>query len=285
MHRRRFLRASTVSAGLLAVSALTYFKVKGAQLTDIRFDLGNNIVETAKQSGVPAFTSNNVNGFIWYSVNNIPPQVEALYTRPGYEIRWRELFAFTLRADRNRSEDLLVQNVTLQHRADFKSHAEAQAFVMQTIAQFTQGRWKRAFRGNVARLTGRSSLLDEQGKISGNAASPDPAYAMSLEDWTELMYLGARWHWSGDGILATLDVMTTGDNSKGLPAYQLSLDFHIEKILDDVLEKDQAYKMESLAKNGVDTAALIKENDEKQAARKKILEENAIKRGDKVLGD
>ncbi|OWT71421.1 MULTISPECIES: hypothetical protein [unclassified Achromobacter] len=284
MHRRRFLRTGTLTAGLMTVSALTYFKAKGAQMSDIRFDLGKNIVETAKQSGVPAFTSNDVNGFIWYSINDIPPQVEALYTRPGYEIRWRDLFAFTLRADRARSEDLLVQNVTLQHRADFKNHADAQAFVMQTIAQFKQGRWQRAFPGDVARLTGRSSLLDEQGKINGNAASPDPAYTMSLEDWTELMRLGAQWRWSGDGILAKLDASTVGKNPDGSPSYQLAIDFYIEKIWDDVLEKDQQYKMKSLAENGVDTAKLMKENKEQQAARRKILEENAIKRGDKVLG-
>ena len=284
MHRRHFLRAGTLSAGLFALSAITSFKAKGAQMSDIRFDLGKNIVETAKQSGVPAFTSNNVNGLIWYSINNIPPQAEALYTRPGYEIRWRNLFAFTLRADRKLSDDLLVQNVTLQHRADFKSHAEAQAFVEQTIAQFSQGRWKRAFPGDVARLTGRSSILDEQGKINSYAASPDPAYAISLEDWTELMRLGAQWYWSGDGILAKLDVSTTGEKRDGSPDYQLAIDFDIEKILDEALEKDEKYRMESLAKNGVDTAKLIKEDKEKQAARKKILEENALKRGDKVLG-
>ncbi|WP_233233547.1 hypothetical protein [Bordetella sp. LUAb4] len=253
-------------------------------MSDIRFDLGKNIVETAKQSGVPAFTSNDVNGLIWYSINDIPPQIEALYTRPGFEIQWRDLFAFTLRADRKRSEDLLVQNVTLQHRADFKNDADAQAFVMQTIAQFTQGRWKRAYPDDVARLTGRSSLLDERGKINSYAASPDPAYAMSLEDWTELMRLGANWRWSGDGILAKLAASAVGNNPDGSPSYQLSLDFYIEKIWYDALEKDQQYKMKSLAENGVDTAKLIKENKEKQAARKKILEENAIKRGDKVLG-
>jgi len=284
MRRRSFLRTTTLGAGLLAVSGVTYFKAKSEQLSGIRFNLGNNIVETARQSGVPAFTSNDVNGLIWYSINNIPPQVEALYTRPGYEIRWRDLFAFTLRADRKRSEDLLVQNITLQHRADFNGHAEAQAFVMRTITQFAQGRWKRAFPGDVARLTGRSSFLDEKGQINSYAASPDPAYAMSLEDWTGLMRLGAQWYWSGDGILAKLDASAIGEKRDGSPMYQLSIDFYIEKIWDDVLEKDQQYKMKSLAENGVDTAKLIKENKEKQAARKKILEENAIKRGDKVLG-
>jgi len=284
MHRRGFLRASTVSAGLLAVSALTYFKAKGAQMSDIRFDLGKNIVETARQSGVPAFTNRDVDGYISYSVNNIPPQVTALYTRPGYEIRWQQLFAFTLNTDRKRSADLAVDSASLQHRADFKSHADAQAFVVQTIAQFMQGRWKRAYPGDVARLTGRSSLLDEQGKIDGYAASPDPAYAMSLDDWKALMNTGAQWYWSGDGILAKLDVSTTGDNSDGSPAYQLAIDFDNEKVLDDVYEKDEQYKMKSMAENGVDTAKLMKENKEKQAARRKILEENAIKRGDKVLG-
>jgi len=284
MRRRRFLRATTLGAGLLAVSGVTYFKAKSEQLADIRFDLGKNIVETARQSGVPVFSSNNVNGYISYSVNDIPPQVTAMYTQPGYEVQWQQLFAFTLYADRRLSEDLLVESAVLQHRADFKTHAEAKAFVEQTIAQFTRGRWARAFRGEVARLTGRSSLLDEHGKINGHAASPDPAYAMSLEDWTELVHSGARYYWSGDGILAKLSIWTIGEKRDGSPDYQLAIDFDIEKILNETLEKDEQYRMESLAKNGVDTAKLIKENKEKQAARKKILEENAIKRGDKVLG-
>ncbi|WP_233233548.1 hypothetical protein [Bordetella sp. LUAb4] len=267
------------------MSAIAYFKAKGAQMSDIRFDLGKNIVETARQSGVPVFTSSNVNGYISYSVNDIPPQLTALYTRPGYEIQWRQLFAFTLYTDKKRFEDLLVESAVLQHRADFKSHAEAKAFVEQTIAQFTQGRWKRAYPGDVARLTGRSSILDEQGEINSYAASPDPAYAMSLEDWTELMRLGANWYWSGDGILAKLNASAIGTKRNGSPMYQLAIDFDIEKILDETLKKDEQYRMKSLAKNGVDTAKLMKENKEKQAARKKILEENAIKRGDKVLGD
>jgi len=284
MRRRSFLRATTLGAGLLAVSGVISFKAKGAQMSDIRFDLGKNIVETARQSGVPVYTNRNVNGYISYSVNDIPPQLTAVYTRPGYEIKWQQLFAFTLYADKKRSEELLVESAVLQHRANFKSHAEAKAFVEQTIAQFIQGRWKRAYPGDVARLTGRSSILDEQGQINSYAASPDPAYVMSLEDWTELMSLGAQWYWSGDGILAKLDVSTTGKKRDGSPDYQLALDFDIEKILNETLEKDEQYRMKSLAKNGVDTAKLIKEDKESQAARRKILEENAIKRGDKVLG-
>ncbi|MFC4274049.1 hypothetical protein [Achromobacter aloeverae] len=283
MNRRVFLRKGALGAGLAALSTLTHFKAKGAQMSEIRFDLGRNIVETAKHSGVPAFQSSNVDGLVSYSVNDVPPQVTAVYTRPGYEIRWQQLFAFTLRADKKRSPDVFVESATLQHRADFKSHAEAQAFVMRTLEQFKQGKWKRAFPGDGARLTGRSSLLDENGKVDGHASSPDPYYEMSPEDWQALMYLGAQWYWSGDGILATLDVSTTGAKADGTPHYSVALDFDIEKIQQEILQRNVEYENRQQAGYGVDIAARDKKIREEQEARNRRLEENAIKRGDKVL--
>lgn len=283
MNRRIFLRGGTLGVGLAALSTLTFFKAKGEQMSEIRFDLGKNIVETAKHSGVPAFQTGNVDGLVSYSVANVPPQVTAVYTRPGYEIRWQQLFAFTLYADKKRSPDMFVESVTLQHRADFKSHAEAQAFVMQTFRQFKQGKWKRAFPEGVARLTGRSSLLDENGKVDGYASSPDPDYEMSPEDWQALMHLGAQWSWSGDGILASLDVSTTGAGTDGAPAYSMGLSFDIEKIQNEILQKNVEYENKQLAAQGVDIAARDKKTKEEREVRNKRLEENAIKRGDKVL--
>ncbi|WP_454688737.1 hypothetical protein [Achromobacter aloeverae] len=283
MNRRIFLRGGTLALGLAAASAITYFKAKGEKMSEIRFDLGKNIVETAKQSGVPAFEHRNVNGYISYSVADVPPPVIAVYTRPGYEIRWDRLFAFTLYADKKRSPDIFVESVTLQHRADFKSHAEAQAFVVQTLKQFKQGKWKRAFPGGGVRLTGRSSILDENGKVYGYATRPDPDYEISPEDWLALMHLGTQWYWSGDGILASLEVSTTGKKRDGSPDYSLFLNFNIEKIFNETLAKNVEYENKQLAAQGVDIAARDRKTKAEQEARDKRLEENAIKRGDKVL--
>ncbi|WP_156414290.1 hypothetical protein [Bordetella sp. N] len=253
-------------------------------MSEIRFDLGKNIVETAKQSGVPAFQNRDVNGTISYSVNDIPPVVTAIYTRPGYEIRVDNLFAFTLYADRNRSEQLLVDTVDLQPRARFKSHAEAQAFATKVIAQFKQGRWRRDYAGDPARLTGRSSILGEDGQLDGDAASPDPDYVIPPEDWKALIPMGLVWRWSGDGVRAKLHIWTSGsDWPDGSPSYSVYLDFEDAKAADEVAARNEAYDNEKLKAQGVDIAARDKKNQEEQEARNKILEQNAIKRGDKVL--
>lgn len=165
LHRRRFMLAVLpIASSLLGCS-----KTAEEGMTEIRFDLGMDIVDTARASGVPTFQVSETAGLVDYSINGIPKDVTAHYMRPGYEISWRSIFAFTMYADRDISPNLLVETVALQFDSRaIGTHSEAQALAEQTVAQFRRGNWQRYSDPELeVLLTGRSSLLDEHGSIGG----------------------------------------------------------------------------------------------------------------------
>ena len=255
----------------------------GQKLTEIKFDLGKNIIDTAKASGVPSFQVSETAGLIDYSVNGIPKDVLAYYTRPGYEINWRPIFAFTMYADRDISPNLSVETVSLQFdNRTIKTHAEAQALVEQTIAQFQRGKWQRYSDPEWdVLLTGRSSLLDEHGKIASVPMTIDPAYKIPAEDWPAVAEAISIWRWVGDGVLASLRV-SGSVGSLGL-SYDISLDFDL---LDVKLERDVenlAQKLKEGDAKGWNSTAQYEADKKNRAALNKRLIENAVKRGDAVV--
>ena len=60
------MKRRTLLLGLAGVSigGLSYTKLGSQKLAEIQFDLGKNIVETAKASGVPRFQVSNTAGYI-----------------------------------------------------------------------------------------------------------------------------------------------------------------------------------------------------------------------------
>lgn len=277
MRRRQIL----LGAGALALAGIKYSK--GANMAEIRFELGKNIVATAKSSGVPGYATRDIQGYISYGVTDIPPEVVAVYTPAGFQIEWPNLFAFTLYADRARSPDLLVETASLQQRAAFRSHQDAQAFIEQTIAQFKRGKWRRYFFPEQARLSGRSSILDEGGNPDPYAAAPDPDYKIPPVDWAAMVGLGLQWRWLGDGVLATLSASTTGERADGSPDYSISLDFENEAVARDTAARNEADKLKSLDAKGGNATAQAQAAKSRQLEVNKRLEANAVKRGDRVL--
>ncbi|RQP23748.1 hypothetical protein DZC73_16625 [Albitalea terrae] len=252
-------------------------------MQEVKFDLGKNIVETARASGVPQFQTRDIAGLVSYGVTAIPPQVALRYIRAGYEIRWQPVFAMTMYSNKERDPGLAVQSVDLQLGQRFETHEAAQTFVEQTLAQFVQGKWVRYHEPEwTTLLTGRSSMLDEAGRIADELTTVDPAYKISPEDWRSAMRHGIIWRWSGDGVLATLTVNNDGSQT-GKADYNIELQFDL---LDVKLKRDAANLARDLkegdAKGWGSTAK--HEADKKAAqARNKVLEENAVKRGDSVV--
>ena len=62
-------------------------------MAQIKVEIGRNIAETARDSGIPKFTTRNVAGLVSYSVDSIPKDVSATYIRPGFEASHSPLFA------------------------------------------------------------------------------------------------------------------------------------------------------------------------------------------------
>lgn len=284
MIRRRTLLLWLAGSSIGGLSGLAGCgKLAGRKVAEIKFDLGKNIVETAKASGAPKFQVSETAGLVDYSIDDIPAVVASHYMRPGYEISSPSIFAFTMYADRDISPNLLVESVALQFdNKSIKTHAEAQTLVEQTIAQFQRGKWQRYYDPeSEVLLTGRSSLLNESGRFERLPRTIDPAYKIPAEDWPEVARQDPIWRWVGDGVLASLRV-SGSIGTLGL-SYSISLDFDL---LDIKLKRDAANLERDLKQGdakGWNSTAEHEADKKKREALNKRLIENAIKRGDTVV--
>ena len=282
LDRRMLLRVSATSAmAWLSGGLWGCGDSKGQQMQKISFELGKNIIDTASQSGVPSFQTRNVDGFVSYSVNNVPAQIPARYVRPGYEIEWAPLFAFTMYADKAEDPRLLVETVTLQAGDIGKTHEAVQTFVEQTLAQFNRGKWVRYTDANWHRLlTGRSSILDERGQLSEELVSIDPVYKIPSLEWPVLAKRGMIWRWTGEGVVAQLHVFNTSGEDDF--SYDIDLEFESQKVYEARLAKDVADRLKDGDSRGMKLTAKYEADKKARAEQLKRLEANAIKRGDAV---
>lgn len=251
----------------------------------IKFDLGKNIVETAKDTGVPNYEIQKVAGSIIYGIDTILPNVTVIYDRPGYEITGSKLFAFTMYANHDLTPDDLVDKVTLQIDGDTLTTDEvAEVFIEQIIAQFQRGKWKRFIRDDCPRVTGRSSLLDLQGHLNpGQSCGLDPSYKLTREEWLPMMKGGQRYVWIGDGVLAELTI-DYSEASESMPmSYQIFLNFQLKQAKDEVDARNLAEELKKGDAKGWNSTAKYNEGMKATAERNKQLEANASKRGDSVV--
>ena len=77
----------------IILAVIVYRNLRASSMVDIKVDIGRNIVETAKNSGVPRFSTRNIAGLVSYSVDSLPNNILISYTRPGYEGSFGPLFA------------------------------------------------------------------------------------------------------------------------------------------------------------------------------------------------
>lgn len=272
------VQALTLSASLPACSR------SKTNMAEIKFDLGKNIKETARASGVPSFSTSNISGLVMYSVNAVPPSIPAHYTRPNYEIIWQPIFAFIMYSDGDRDPALGVQSVKLQLDSDSfnNNHAKAQAFVEQTLAQFVKGKWQRYCLPSEILLTGRSSMLDEAGGIARILYTLDPTYKIPAVDWPAAAMNGLWWRWEGDGIVAGLSV-NASPGEDGTFDYRMNLDFDVLTVKLAVDAENLARDLEQGDAKGWNSTAKYEAGLKKSAEQNKRLEANAIKRGDSVV--
>lgn len=271
-----------LGAGVLYAFAAGY-DLRDTDPPQIRFDVGQNIFETAKKSGAPRYSTGNVAGLVTYELVDLPPDITAHYQRPGYEIRALPLFAFTLYADEAHNNGLAVQTATLQFSTDStRTHKSAQLFVEALISQFSNGKWRRHISSYCPAVTGRSAFLNEAGEPEQIENCPlDPHHSLTAEDWARLMRTTQNYAWLGDGVLAILAIRYS-DDIRGI-TYSIDLDFHDWPLKQ---RRDAANLARDLAEGdaqGWKSTETENKNMLAISARVRILEENAIKRGDSVL--
>jgi hypothetical protein len=250
-------------------------------MAEIKFDLGKNIVETAKASGVPELSARKVASTVSYSIAGIPGEIPVRFTRPGLEIVWQPVFGLSMYAseNNNRVTDTVDMSLSTRDMTD----AQAQAFTEATIAQFQKGKWKRhADPEWDVLLTGRSSFLTESGKLkSGASGSPDPNHRLTPSEWLALSD-SLYYTWTGDGVWAEFAI-NNSPGSDNKPAYRMSLRF---ELLDVKLKRDadnQAQRLKEGDAKGWGSTAEYEASKVKRAAEMKRLIANAIQRGDSVV--
>lgn len=279
----KYAWALACGAVLFLITGYSVHLLRPLPMNEIKFDLGKNIVEIARESGVPKYVARDVDGLISYNINDLSPSINATFVREKYSVSFGPLFAFTMYADKENKNNLGVENVTLQFSsAPYKTHQEGKQFVEAIIQQMHAKHWTRYIDELCPAVTGRSSFtnaLDKLEQVQGCAL--DPAYILTQSEWVEMMSGGQSYQWSADGVLATLRVGFSND-SRGI-TYNLFMDF------DEVTtrnRKDAEHLKRDLKdgdKKGWNSSAKYEKDIKKLKELVKVLEANAARRGDSIV--
>lgn len=275
-----------ILAALLITGALGMsfsYKSQEKNMLELKYDLGENIAETAKKSGAPAYSVEDVAGLISYQLSSVPADIAIRFTRPGYEIRVRSVFSLVLYADNERRNNLAVQALMLQFSTDsVNSHKDGENFVMQLAHQFKNSRWKRHIGENCPAVSGRSAYLNEAEQPGVFGSCPlDPNHVIPLDDWIKLTQKTQTFQWLGNGIIATLSFRHS-DDARGI-AYSINLDFEDYIIKKNASEEHMKKELEAGDEKGWESTFHNKKVIAENKIKIKIIESNALRRGDHLV--
>lgn len=131
-------------------------------------------------------------------------------------------------------------------------------------------------------VTGRSSFLNEVGEAEQvMGCTLDPNFRIAMEDWIPLMANTQYYEWMGEGVLATLTVGLSSD-VRGI-TYKIWLDFEDFSMKQ---RREGALALYQSAQDGANARKIAAQRaiDLIEAKRKiKLLEENAVRRGDSLI--
>ncbi len=274
-----------ITAGISAIGVSLVFAstLKADKMSEIKVDVGRNIVDIARQSGVSKFSTRNIVGLIRYSINDLPNDLPVRFIKPGYDASFTSIFALSLYADEEFNNNLAVNTVALQFStSEIRNHKEGQLFVESIISKFGNKKWKRHIPELCPAITGRSNFIHPNGSISDWEGCPlDPDYHINEGDWRELAIAGHGYEWIGDGTVATLTVNSSED-SRGV-TYILFLEYEIKLIRQKYRDKNLAYQLSKGDAAGWNSTS--KHHATLKSLRKKMedAEREAVKRGDKII--
>jgi hypothetical protein len=252
------------------------------KMKSIDIDLGRNILETARSSGIPQFGVDDVNGNIEYSVVGLPEELTVRFKRPGLEIESKSVFAIALVTDKKRLANEEVYRSTVQLSSKkITSHPAARQYLNNLLAQFANGRWERHIPDDCPAVTGRSTAMDLSGELDSGACPLDPAYEFNDKDYLTLFKEPQRYQWTGDNVLATLkaDYSETG----GTLMYSFLLTFEDHKVTKLIEEEVDAWEKREGDAKGWNTTKKRELGLIKTREQNKLLEQNAVARGDRVV--
>lgn len=272
-----------ILAAAMTCILIVYRNLEASDMLEIKVDINKNIHETAKTSGVPKFSTRNIAGLVSYSVDSLPEDIPVTYIRPGFEGSFAPLFALTMYADHDNNNNLAVTDLVLQFSTDaLRGHKSGQAFIEQIIAKFRAKKWLRYIAQSCPAVTGRSNFIEIDGTIKSIGACPlDPAYKIAPEEWRTLAKAGLSYEWVGDGVIASLLVRAPED-SRGI-TYDISLEYEDQNTRSKRAENNLIEKLAEGDKEGWNSTLKYKAGLIKREEKIKVLEANAVKRGDSLV--
>ena len=274
----KYRAAFIVTATATIAALIAYGNLRANDMLEIKVDIGNNIVDTAKASNIPKFSTRNIAGLVSYSVDSLPEDIPVTYTRSGFEGSFGPLFA-----DHENNNNLAVTDLVLQFSTDLiTDHKSGQAFIEQITAKFHAKKWQRHISPWCPAVTGRSTFMEIDGAIGNIGACPlDSAYKIAPAEWRILAMDGLSYKWVGDGVIASLLVRATED-SRGI-TYDISLEYEDQNTRLKRDEKNLAEKLAEGDKKGWNSTAKYKAGFLERKEKIKVLEANAVKRGDSLV--
>lgn len=277
------LRMLVFGALVITIMIAQFGNSKAKNMSEITFNLGRNIVETAKGSGVPKFTVRNVSGLVSYSVNDLPPDVIVTFSRPTLEASFTSVFAATMYADEDHKNNLIATDIVLQFSTDqVRAHNTGQEFITGIISKFTNKKWARHIPDICPAVTGRSTYTQADGTIGQFEACPlDPLHPINPTDWRTLAGTGLSYEWVGNGVIATLRVDSSEDN-RGI-TYRATLEYVDQIIKSKRQAKNLSEKLAEGDKKGWNSTFKHTENVKRLAEEVRGAEVAAVKRGDKLV--
>lgn len=264
---------------VLGTAGALHFRAKN--MLEIKFVVGQNIVETAKQTNIPEFNVSNTNGLLHYQVMDLPSDAVVMYNHSGFEISSGPVFSLNFWADRARSKIDAVHAFQVKLDTDkITTHRDAQDLVKSIITQFRAGEWERRISAYCPAVTGRSAYLNFNGGIEGGCAL-DPDFVMSNEDWIALFATRQSFEWLGDGVFSKLSISYNDRTST--PAYEIVLLFEVYETKLAIQRDNEKRRLELGDAKGWNSSATTALELLATTEKNKMLEEAAIKRGDKTL--
>lgn len=272
-----------IGIGLLfavGIGAAAHYKAKN--MLEIKFTVGENIVAIAKKTNIPEFNVSNTDGLIQYQVMQLPSDAVAVYDRPGFEIRSAPLFSLNFRADRVRSPTDAVHAFQVKlNTKNITSHQIARDLVESILVQYRDGKWVRRISLHCPAVTGRSTYLNAEGEIDSGGCALDPDLKMDRDDWKSLFATRQSFEWLGDGVFSKLSVSYNGANPN--PVYEIVLYYEVYKTKLEIIRENEKRRIALGDSKGWDSSAIAIQETKATEERNKILEVNAIKRGDKTV--
>lgn len=276
----------SIASSLILSTTVTFagLRISGDNsMHEIKFSLDRNIVEVAKDSGVPRYQTRDIDGYVSYSANDFAPKIYGTLLMPRGSIRVGPIFSIAMYADKHNDPRLLAESIVLHLDADeLVSHDTARKFVQGIVSAFGNSGWDRYLDPSCPAVTGRSTFLDLDGDITQiNRCSLDPAYTLLVEDWVSLMQYEQSYQWKVADTLASLRIKYTMDQPT--PVYTVWVEYETLSIkLRREVERQKKFLADG-DKKGWKSSEKYKTGLREQIIEIKNLEANSIKRGDRLI--